>query len=171
MMELISADELFADSADNLPQLTVAVCSHGLFVDQLKSLQSQFPPSATFSFILGFDTISRLFNHEFYKSSTVYETMSQLFVPCCSVVVFNRPTAPDAPSSMQELQDFVQKAEVLPFAASILLIESRDPIMLSTSSTLIRKFLVDKQMNNAKELMLPAIAQYVLDHGLYTLPD
>jgi len=182
MMEFIDAPELFAGcEAVKIPEITVGVSSHGLFVDQLHALQKLFPETTKFSFILGYDTVSRLFNPSFYKSRTVHETMSDLFLPCCSVIAFNRETTSittesnattTISSSMDELQQFLTQPEVQPFAHAIHMIESSNPVVLSASSTLVRANIAsgDETLKAlGMQLMPPSIAQHVAEHNLYSV--
>jgi len=52
--------------ARNESNLSVAVCSHGRFIDKIFALKKLYPSNTEFFFIIGYDTLVRIFDQKYY---------------------------------------------------------------------------------------------------------
>lgn len=111
------------------PTFSVAACSHGRFVDKLGVIRRQYPEGTRVVFLLGLDTLVRLFDPKYY---TERETaLSQLFA-ACELVVANR--APEGPEAVER---FLVRPEVTPYAGRIRQVRLPDHIA-AISATEVR---------------------------------
>ena len=56
---------------------SVAACSHGRYIDKVKALNMAYPPSTGYSFVIGYDTLVRLFDAKYYTH--MHEDLQLLF--------------------------------------------------------------------------------------------
>jgi len=94
---------------------SVAVCSHGRFVDKAEAIQPHYPPRTRLVFIIGFDTLVRLFDTKYYTDPG--EALSRLF-SAAEFIAGNR--APDPPDAVRS---FLARPDVAPYAGRVHVIE------------------------------------------------
>ncbi|MCZ6678488.1 MAG: nicotinate-nicotinamide nucleotide adenylyltransferase [Candidatus Poribacteria bacterium] len=73
--------------AMNRENFSVAVCSHGRFIEKIEALQAEYPPGTQFSFIVGYDTLVRIFDPKYYTD--LRSALDALF-DRCRLIVANR---------------------------------------------------------------------------------
>ncbi len=93
--------------AEGRPTLSVAAVSHGRFVDKARAIRPAYPPGTRLAFILGFDTLVRLFEPRYYADMS--GELQELFA-AAEVVAANR--APEPPEAVTA---FLDRPEVRPF--------------------------------------------------------
>jgi len=99
---------------DARPNVSVAAVCHGRFVDKMEAIRNAYPADIRVVFLLGFDTLTRLFDAKYYGDRTA--SLARLFSQSeCAVA--NR--GPDAPSAVQA---FLARPEVSPYVDRIHLI-------------------------------------------------
>ncbi len=97
--------------AGGRPMLSVAAVSHGRFVDKARAIRPAYPPGTRLAFILGFDTLVRLFEPRYY---TDMARELREFFAAAEVVAANR-----APAPPEAVTAFLDRPEVRPFRERI----------------------------------------------------
>jgi len=96
------------------PNMSVAAVCHGRFVDKMEAIRRAYPPDIRVVFLLGFDTLTRLFDAKYYADRAA--SLARLFSQS-ECIVANRGL--DAPSAVQA---FLARPEVSPYGHRIHLI-------------------------------------------------
>lgn len=120
---------LMARFAESRPTFSVAACSHGRFVDKAEAIRSHYPAGTRLTFIVGFDTLVRLFDPKYYTDRDA--SLSALF-SASEFIAANR--APDPPEAVTA---FLARPEVAPYADRIHVIQL-PPEIAAISATLVR---------------------------------
>lgn len=66
--------------AETQPNISIGVSSHGRYIDKVSALKSIYPSQTDFSFIVGYDTLVRIFDPKYYKN--LHEELQHLFSQC-----------------------------------------------------------------------------------------
>ena len=103
--------DLLVRYAESRPSLSVAAVAHGRFVDKLEAIRAAYPAETRVIFLLGFDTLVRLFDPKYYPDRTA--ALSRLFGGS-ECVVANRSPAPPS-----DVDAFLARDEVFPFVRRI----------------------------------------------------
>jgi len=120
---------LLARFAESRPTFSVAACSHGRFVDKVEAIQRHYPSETRLAFIVGFDTLVRLFDPKYYADLNT--SLSALF-GASEFIAANR--APDPPEAVAF---FLARPEVAPYAHRIRMIQLPESIA-AMSATEVR---------------------------------
>jgi nicotinamide-nucleotide adenylyltransferase len=115
--------------ADPRPEISVGVVAHGRFVDKLQAIRRVYPADARVIFLLGFDTLVRLFDPKYYDDLDA--SLMTLFEGS-EVIVANRGA--DGPSAIEA---FLARSDVSPFAQRIHLVRLPDSLA-TVSATDVR---------------------------------
>ncbi len=113
--------DLLLRFAESRPRLSVAAVGHGRFVDKLDAIRAAYPAATSVIFLLGFDTLVRLFDPKYYADPAT--ALSRLFAGCECIVANRAGYAPGA------VQAFLARPEAAPFAQRI------HPVRLPTDVT------------------------------------
>ena len=140
----------YAEKRDNF---SIAVSSHGRYIEKVVALKSVFPSGTEFCFIVGYDTFIRIFDCKYYAN--MYAELDQLFGQC-RLIVANRDNH-DAKS----IRDFLLFSDRQVYADKIDLIRLSD-FHARVSSTDIRSRLEHGQ--SISDLVPVEIAQLVIDY-------
>ncbi|MBI4537819.1 MAG: hypothetical protein HY712_07675 [candidate division NC10 bacterium] len=132
--------------AENRPKLSVAAVSHGRFVDKARAIRPLVPPQTRLAFILGFDTLVRLFDPRYYRD--MEGELAELFA-AAEVLAANR-----APETPEAVAAFLHRREVRPFRDRIHLLRLPADIA-SISATAVRRRLARGE--SAADLVPPEI--------------
>jgi nicotinic acid mononucleotide adenylyltransferase len=97
--------------AEGRPGLSVALASHGRFVDKAAAVRTAYPPGTRVHFLVGFDTLVRLFDPRYYTDCRA--ALATLFAQS-HFVAANR-----APAAAEELRAFLARPDVAPYRARI----------------------------------------------------
>jgi nicotinamide-nucleotide adenylyltransferase len=97
--------------ADTDPGVSVALASHGRFVEKSAAVRMAYPPGTRPHFLMGFDTLTRLFDPRYYTDSRA--ALAALFADG-EVIAANR-----APASPEALRAFLARPDVSPYADRI----------------------------------------------------
>ncbi len=106
---------LLARFVESRPTFSVAACSHGRFVDKAEAIRRHYPSGTRLGFIVGFDTLVRLFDPRYYADLTA--SLSSLF-GVSEFIAANR--APDPPEAMTS---FLARPDIAPYAHRIRVIQ------------------------------------------------
>ena len=129
---------------------SVAVCSHGRFVDKIKAIKTIYPPQTSCLFITGFDTLIRLFDSKYYTD--MHTELKSLFDQCDFI------TANREEYNTDIIRQFLSKPEFSPYVCNIKLIELPNDYA-EISSTAIRAHLERKVPIDS--LVPSAISDYI----------
>ncbi|MGA1196662.1 MAG: nicotinate-nicotinamide nucleotide adenylyltransferase [Candidatus Latescibacterota bacterium] len=116
--------------------LSVAICSHARFVDKIMALTPCYAPNTQFYFIVGYDTLVRLFDPKYYAD--MQADLQKLF-QTCHFIAANREN-----NDQRVLDAFLKKSDVQPFSKRIHTI-SLPLNMAQISSTQVRNNIQSKQ--------------------------
>lgn len=112
------------------PRLSVAMCSHARFIDKAKAIRTVYPEGTGIYFIVGYDTLVRVFDLKYYDDLEV--ELRELFDQS-QFIVANR-----GQYSLADVRSFLREPACRPFADKIHLIEL-DAFHAGLSSTQIRQ--------------------------------
>ncbi len=97
--------------AESRPTFSVAACSHGRFMDKAEAVLPHYPPGTRLAFIVGFDTLVRLFDPKYYAD--LEASLSALF-GASEFIAANR-----APDPLEAVASFLARPDVAPHAHRI----------------------------------------------------
>jgi nicotinamide-nucleotide adenylyltransferase len=97
--------------AEARPNFSVAATHHGRFVDKAAAIRQHYPATTRLVFILGFDTLIRLFDPKYY--SDCQAELAALFARSHFIVANRAPDSPEAVPS------FLSRPDVAPYASRI----------------------------------------------------
>ena len=97
--------------AESRPNVSVAAVGHGRFVDKLEAIRAAYPAGTRVVFLLGFDTLVRLFDPKYYADRGA--SLTRLFDGSECIVANRGGNAPSA------VEAFLVRPEVAPFAHRI----------------------------------------------------
>lgn len=112
------------------PQTSIALCSHGRFVEKIEAIRKDYGAEAKIYFIVGYDTLVRLFDSKYYADMPAELVM--LFAQC-EFIATNR-----AEASVATVQAFIERLEIQPFAAQIHVVALDEPAA-GISATQVRE--------------------------------
>jgi nicotinic acid mononucleotide adenylyltransferase len=121
--------DLLRRFAESRPTVSVAAVGHGRFVDKLEAIRTAYPAGTRLVFLLGFDTLVRLFEPKYYTDPAA--SLSRLFEGS-ECVVANR-----APEPLEAIAAFLARADVAPFADRIRVIRLSENLA-AVSATAVR---------------------------------
>lgn len=103
--------DLLLRFAESRPEISVATVCHGRFVDKLEAIRTAYPAGTRVVFLLGFDTLVRVFDPKYYDDRD--ESLRRLFDGSECVVANRGADGPDA------VEAFLARPDVAPFAHRI----------------------------------------------------
>ena len=139
------------------PDTSVVGCSHARFVDKAESLAALYPDHILFHFVLGYDTLERLFDPKYYRDTE--EELSRFFARS-RVVAANR-----APHGPADLQAFLRRPVCRPYVDRIDVIHLPEALA-AISSTQVRERI--RQGLPIEGLVPRSVARAIAVLGLYT---
>lgn len=119
------------------PRVSVALCSHGRFVDKLKAIR-EVRTTQSLIFLVGYDTLLRLFDPRYYNDMP--SELEVLFSDC-ELVAMNR-----AEATIETIRRFKDAPEVADFAARIHVVELPEPYCQISSTSVRRKIRVGESV-------------------------
>ncbi|MEM7018719.1 MAG: nicotinate-nicotinamide nucleotide adenylyltransferase [Pseudomonadota bacterium] len=115
---------------------SVAACSHGRFIDKLMAIKKTAHDYDSFTFIVGYDTLIRIFEPRYYQDFS--RELDELFSQCRFIAATRQDYDLDA------MQTFMSSDAVMPYAPKVDLI-ALPAEYLEVSSTNIRMRLANRQ--------------------------
>ena len=149
--------ELMAQSRKNT---SVAFSSHGLFVEKADALEKVFPRGLELHFIIGYDTLVRLFDARYYINRD--ESLENLFSKS-RFLVGNRGR--DDGASVEELLSAPRNERFKKFVEPI----SISDRAAALSSTEMREKV--ERGEGIRGLVPPEVENFIRETGLYTSPE
>ena len=147
----------YADSDTQLDtHLSIAGCSHARFIDKAHALRALFSPNAQIYFLVGHDTLIRIFDPHYYTD--MIAELKELF-SLCQIVSANRESP-----SREVFHKFISRPECAPFANRV------HPLQLpqsfgNISSTEVRKRI--RAGASITDLVPESIALFIETFDLY----
>jgi len=144
--------EMMLTVAQERSDWSVALCSHGRFVEKAKAVAEAYPEGTEVWFIVGHDTLVRIFEPRFYSDMPMHQALENFF-EFALLAVFPRGYADE-----RAISEFLSRDEVRPFADKIAVLPS-EPSLLWVSSTLVRQKL--KRGEPVSELVPPSVLKFL----------
>ncbi len=132
--------------AENRPKFSVGVSSHGRYIDKVTALKVILPPETEFHFIVGYDTLVRIFDPKYYTD--FHSELGALFIEA-RFIVANRGEA-----DIKTIESFMNQPEIrryVPYVSCVLLPD----VYAYMSSTEVRELLM--QGETIEHLVPPSI--------------
>ena len=130
----------------NRERFSVGVSSHGRYIDKVTALKAILPPETEFHFIVGYDTLVRIFDPKYYTD--FHAELEELFVDA-RFIVANR-----AEADVETIESFMNQPEIrryTPYVSCLLLPD----VYAYMSSTEVRELL--KRGEAIEHLVPPSI--------------
>ena len=127
-------------------RFSVGVSSHGRYIDKVTALKAILPPETEFHFIIGYDTLVRIFDPKYYTN--FHAELEELFVDA-RFIVANR-----AEADVETIESFMNQPEIrryTPYVSCLLLPD----VYAYMSSTEVRELL--KRGEAIEHLVPPSI--------------
>jgi len=144
--------EMMLAVAQERSDWSVALCSHGRFVEKAKAVAEAYPEGTEVWFIVGHDTLVRIFEPRFYSDMPMHRALEHFF-RLARLAVFPRGSTDE-----KAIREFLSRDEVKPFADRIAVLPN-EPSLLWVSSTLVRQKL--KQGEPVNELVPPSVLKFL----------
>ena len=132
-------------------KFSVGVSSHGRYIDKVTALKAIFPPETAFHFIVGYDTLVRIFDPKYYTD--FHAELGELFIEA-RFIVANR-----AESDIQTIESFLNQPETRRYARYVSCLLLPD-VYAYMSSTEVRELL---ERGEAVEHLVPPSILAMLD--------
>ena len=132
---------------------SVGVSSHGRYIDKVAALKSIFPPDTELHFIVGYDTLVRIFDTKYYTDTDFHAELQALFVSA-RFIVANR-----AEADIKTIASFMAQPEIRQYTSYISSILLPD-VYAYMSSTQVRELLA---RGEAIEHLVPPSILAMLD--------
>ena len=130
----------------NREKFSVGVSSHGRYIDKITALKVIVPPETEFYFIVGYDTLVRIFDPKYYTD--FHAELGELFRDA-RFIVANR-----AEADIETIASFMDQAEIRRYASYVSCLLLPD-VYAYMSSTEVRELL--KQGEAIEHLVPPSI--------------
>ena len=127
-------------------KFSVGVSSHGRYIDKVTALKAILPSETEFYFIVGYDTLVRIFDPKYYTD--FHAELGELFIEARFIVANRRE------SDIQTIESFLNQPEIrryIPYVSSLLLPD----VYAYMSSTEVRELL--KRGESIEHLVPPSI--------------
>ncbi len=118
--------------AENRPRISVGASSHGRYIDKVTALRTLFSPDTAFNFIVGYDTLVRIFDAKYY---TDFHAELQALFASARFIVANR-----AEADIKTMETFMAQPEICRYAPYVSCILLPD-VYAYMSSTAVRDLL------------------------------
>ena len=132
-------------------KFSVGVSSHGRYIDKVTALKAILPPDTEFHFIVGYDTLVRIFDPKYYTD--FHAELGELFIEA-RFIVANR-----GESDIQTIESFLNQSEIRRYAPYVSCLLLPD-VYAYMSSTEVRELL---ERGEAVEHLVPPSILAMLD--------
>ena len=136
---------------ENREEFSVGVSSHGRYIDKVTALKTISPPETVFYFIVGYDTLVRIFDPKYYTD--FHTELRELFIEA-RFIVANR-----AEADIKTIESFMNEPEIRRYAPYVSCLLLPD-VYAYMSSTEVRELLMQGE---AIEHLVPPSILSMLD--------
>ncbi len=136
--------------AETQPYISIGVSSHGRYIDKVSALKTIYPPQTDFSFIVGYDTLVRIFDPKYYKN--LHEELQLLFSQC-RLIAANREE-----TDISAIQQFLSQTSIQAYRQHV------DYLLLPDDYAEISSTDVRRRLENGKpisHLVPPIVAEFL----------
>ncbi|KAJ3373175.1 hypothetical protein GGF31_001167 [Allomyces arbusculus] len=152
-------------SSTSLPSIAVATTDHALFKDKATDILALLPPSAHLRWVLGEDTLLRIFDPKYYRAASVAATMTAFFEATQSTFLWaRRPALPIAANVDREALDLCRARG---FVEDLVLDPDVALAIRDVSSTSVRDAVAGADWAAVERGTVAGVARYIREHGLY----
>ena len=138
---------------------SVALVNKARFVDKIEALKPLYPAGVGVRFIVGYDTLVRLFDPKYYDDMAV--ELERMFASC-RIVAVNR-----ADHDAEDVRRFLKRPECRAFADRVDVM-ALDPLHAAMSSSEVRERL--RRGEAVGDLVPEEVEQVIRRMGLYGVP-
>lgn len=143
--------------AESRPDISVGASSHGRYIDKITALNALYPQQTEFHFIVGYDTLIRIFDAKYY---TDFDAELQELFPACRFIAANR-----AEADAETIDAFMSQPATRPYAPFVSTLAL--PVAYAEiSSTEIRQRL--EQGETIRHLVPLAVAELLEVGSIYS---
>lgn len=118
--------------AEERKDVSVGISSHGRYIDKVQALNEIYPDMTEFHFIVGYDTLTRIFDPKYYTD--IQSELQHLFSQCCFITA-NRENV-----DIETIEQFLAQPTIRPYSRSIKLLILPD-FFADVSSTQVRRLI------------------------------
>ncbi|KAF9566432.1 hypothetical protein EC968_003743 [Mortierella alpina] len=183
MMEAMAMDAIRNEKEEPaLRHMAVGLTIHARFMDKAQPILDSYPPNTVqLSWIMGHDTMTRLFDPKYYKD--VRTDMAPFFEQC-DVICSSRPGY----GTRDEMMQFVEQSghaskvtlvdilddesdeahQILATSLAETHASPHDIAVKEMSSTVVRSAVKDQDWKMVDRCVLPSVRQLIEKNGLYT---
>lgn len=136
--------------AENRAGVSVALSSHGRYLDKLSALEAVYPRQTEYHFIVGYDTLVRIFDPKYYTD--VHGELRELFAACRFIAV-NREQA-----DVKVIMEFLAQPAIQPYSEFITYLGLPD-FYAQISSTAVREQIA--RGDSIAHLVPPIITEFL----------
>ncbi len=122
--------------AEEQEHVSVGISSHGRYIDKVDALKRIYPLDTEFYFIVGYDTLVRIFDPKYYND--IHTELQHLFSQC-KFIVANRDNV-----DIKTIRHFMSQASNLPYSSCVSYLTLPD-VYAGISSTDVRQRLLDEK--------------------------
>ena len=134
--------------------VSVGISSHGRYIDKVAALKRIYPLETEFFFIVGYDTLVRIFDPKYYND--IHTELQHLFTQC-KFIAANRDKV-----DIKTIKNFMSQTSNLPFSSCVSYLTLPD-VYAGISSTDVRQRLIeDKPISH----LVPSIVVEMLESDL-----
>ena len=143
--------------AESRPDISVGASSHGRYIDKITALSALYPQETEFHFIVGYDTLIRIFDAKYY---TDFDAALQELFSSCRFIAANR-----AEADAETIDAFMSQPATRPYAPFVSSLAL--PVAYADiSSTEIRQRL--EQGETITHLVPPVVAELLEADSIYS---
>ncbi len=135
--------------AQNHNDVSIGISSHGRYIDKVEALKAIYPVDTEFHFIVGYDTLVRIFDPKYYTD--IQTELQHLFSQCCFIAA-NRDHV-----DIETIKEFLAQPALQPYSSSVRCLILPE-YFAEISSTEVRQRIA--QEDNISYLVPPVIAEF-----------
>ncbi|KAF9433223.1 hypothetical protein BGZ76_009738 [Entomortierella beljakovae] len=168
MMEAMAMDAISNEKEESaLSQMAVGLTIHARFMDKAQPILDQFQPNTVqLSWIMGHDTMIRIFDPKYYKD--VHADMAPFFAQC-DVICSSRPGFGDREEMMRfvDQSGYNDKVTLIDIETEEDATEGNSIDVKSMSSTLVRNAVKNKDWALIETCVLSSVRDLIEKNELY----
>ncbi len=126
--------------AEKQAHVSVGISSHGRYIDKVTALKQIYPANTEFFFIVGHDTLVRIFDSKYYEDM---QTELQHLFSQCEFIAANRANV-----DIRTIKDFMSQPSNLPFSSSVSYLRLPDLYAEVSSTDVRQRLLEDKPISH-----------------------
>ncbi|MDE0636458.1 MAG: nicotinate-nicotinamide nucleotide adenylyltransferase [Candidatus Poribacteria bacterium] len=135
--------------AEDQNNISIGISSHGRYIDKVEALKTIYPVDTEFHFIVGYDTLVRIFDPKYYTD--IQTELQHLFLEC-RFIVANRDQV-----DIETIKEFLSQPAHQQYRSSVTPLRLPD-FYAEVSSTEVRQRIA--QGDTISHLVPPVIAEF-----------